>query len=152
MGIAENCRELRIFVEHPARNRILKAEDVADVAQPVDAPPRLGRRVPTLVRVENDLHPGRLLGDQSAPADHIVVEIALELDAVVAGVGKAGGQRFDLLQFAMARPGPDANFRLNLSAQQIHERQPVQLGEGIPNGAFEAVILAAMRDRQFLAS
>ena len=51
----------------------------------------------------------------------------------------------------MARPGADANLLLNLAAQQVDERQPVQLGERIPNRTFEAVVFAAMRDRQLLA-
>ena len=51
----------------------------------------------------------------------------------------------------MARPGTHADSILNRSAEQIHERQSVHFGERVPNGAFKAVVFAAMGDRQFLA-
>ena len=91
--------------------------------------------------------PGRRVGDRPAPADDVVLEIALELDAIVAERGETSGERTDLVERAMPRPGADANPRLDLSAQQIHQRQVVQLGEGVPNRTFKPVVLAAMGNR-----
>ena len=86
-------------------------------------PPRFGRPLPALVGIENDLHSRGGGGDRAAPADDVVLKRALELDAIVAGCGKASGERVDFVERAMARPGADANSRLHLAAQQIDERQ-----------------------------
>ena len=65
------------------------------------------------------LHLRRLFGDEPAPGNDIVLEPAFELDAVVAGLREAGGERLDFVQRAMARPRADANSWLYLAAQQI---------------------------------
>jgi hypothetical protein len=51
----------------------------------------------------------------------------------------------------VAGPRPDPHLPLNLTAQQIDERQAVAFSECIPNRALKAVVFAAEGDRQLLA-
>ena len=77
----------------------------------VDPLSRFGRRVPPLVRIENNAHCRCRVCDQSAPGRNVILEVALEFDAIVSGVGEPRGQRLDLLQRAVARPGAHADSR-----------------------------------------
>ena len=115
MGIGESCLQLGVLVQHPARNRVFQAQARCRLRRSAS----IRRRVSAGVSQRSfgsrmTCSSRRRLGDHSAPADDVVLQVALELDAVVAGIGEAGGQRLDLFQRAMARPGADANFRLNL--------------------------------------
>ena len=144
------CFQLGVFGEHPARDRVFQAKHIADRASSSIRRRAFGWRVPALVRIENDLHAGRMFSYFAAPTGHIIFQAALEFDAVVAGGGKASREWFDVGERAMARPGADANLLLHGAAQQIDERHVVLFRKGVPDGTLETVIFAAVGDRQFL--
>ena len=142
--------EPRIVLQHPARDRVLDEEEIADGVELAEPAARFADILPALVGVDDHPHAGRFRPDLAAPADDIVLEARLQLDAVIALASELPRERAHLAGLAEARPGADLDPIAHRAAEQLVERHAEGLGGGVPDRTLEAVVFARQRDRQVL--